>query len=316
MTAILEQSTSSFAGRAIRSLPFAVIVTDLEGRLVAVSDAARSALGAGVFEGMFYERLPMPPSLKRPEMAEPELLEGVAVADVWPVGAEDGGIIGAIQVLADAEAPLEGVKLCAAMAHELKNPLTGIQGFAALLQRDLKDNDARAGLARKIISGVHTLNATVSNMLDFCRPKPLHTEQTDLRALISSALELAGCSEGLDIEVDAGEWETICCDRLQMLQVIINLVKNAAEAMPGGGALTISAERKSDAIHLTVTDTGCGMDAHTQANIFRPFFSTKSRGTGMGLAVVRKIMQQHNGDIEIRSDAGRGTEVTLILPHA
>jgi len=309
-------STHNLTDLAIRSLPFGVIVTDREGRVVAASRAAQSVLGTRAFEGMFYEELPILEELKRPEMAEPALLAAAPAADVWPVRTQNGDIVGALQLLADADASIGGIKLCAAMAHELRNPLTGIQGLAGLLQRVLEHDDSCRDLVGKIISGVHVVNATVSNMLDFCRPKALHTKHVDLQGLIRSALDTAACSDGFNVEVDVGRCEGICCDRLQMLQALINLIRNAAEAMPEGGKLTFSARRRGGAVRLTVADTGCGMDAHTRANIFRPFFSTKSRGTGMGLAIVRKIIQQHNGDIEIESEPGKGTRVTLILPQA
>ncbi len=314
MAAILELSSTSFAERALRSLPFAVIATDLDGRVVAAGEAARSMLGVELCEGMLYRDLPLAGRQKRREMATPLLLADSAGKDVWPVRDEDGGIVGALQVLEDAEAPLDGEKLCAAMAHELKNPLAGIHGFASLLEQDLQDNDDRSELVAKIISGVHTVDATVSNMLNFCRSKLLHTEHVELRPLIGSSVELAGCTQGIDVEIDTGRCRTILCDRVNMTQVLMNLIKNAAEAMPDGGKLTFTADRAGEFARIVVADTGRGMDAHTRANIFRPFFSTRDGGTGMGLAVVSKIMHQHGGDIDIESQPDKGTRIILTLP--
>lgn len=313
MAAITELSSTSFAERALRALPFAVIATDLDGRVVAAGEAAQSMLGLELCEGMLYQDLPLAARRKRPQMAAPLLLHDSAGKDVWPVRGEDGGIIGAVQLLEDADEPLDGEKLCAAMAHELKNPLAGIHGFARLLEHDLQ-NDDRSELVAKIISGVHALDATVSNMLNFCRSKLLHTEPVELRPLIGSAVELAGCTQGIDVDIDTGRCRTIRCDRLNMTQVLINLIKNAAEAMPDGGKLTFTADRADESARIVVADTGRGMDAHTRANIFRPFFSTRDGGTGMGLAVVSKIMHQHGGDIEIESRPEKGTKIILTLP--
>ena len=315
MTDASELSVSGFADRMVRSLPLPVLATQLGGRVVAASDAARSMAGLATCEGMLYEQLPIRDSLKRHEMAAPELLARTAAADVWPVRAEDGSIVGAIQLLTDEEPPFDGAKLCAAMAHELKNPLTGIQGFAALLERDLQDNTRRRDLVRKIISGVHTVDATVSGMLGFCSSKPPDTVPVDLRSLITSALELAGCTKGVDIELRVAPGRTVSCDRVQMLQVLVNLIKNAAEAMPDGGTLVFSAAGDGAGAQLTITDTGCGMDPAALANIFRPFFSTKGRGSGMGLAVVEKIMRQHGGNILVESEPGKGARVVLTLPE-
>jgi len=299
----------------LRALPFAVVATDLDGRVAAAGETARSMLGVEFREGMSYEDLPLPGRHKRPQMANPLLLHGSAATGVWPVRTEDGTIVGAVQVLEDAEATLDGEKLCAAMAHELKNPLAGIQGFARLLQQDFQDSDDRSDLVRKIISGVGAVNATVSNMLDFCRSKPLHTDYIELRRLITQAVELAGCTQGIDVEIDTGTCRTICCDRVNMTQVLINLVRNAAEAMPHGGRLTFAADRSDGAARIVVADTGRGMNARTRANIFRPFFSTKDGGTGMGLAVVSKIIHQHGGDIAIESQPDKGTKIILTLPE-
>jgi signal transduction histidine kinase len=309
-------SSLGFAERVVDALPLAVIATDLSGRVVLASAAARAALGGDACEGEHYERLPVPITLRRREMASPGVLTSEEGGEVRPVRAEDGSIIGAVQVLPDEGVVFDGASLCAAMAHELRNPLTGIQGFASLLQKDLQENDERRNSVRKIISGVQTVNETVSNMLDFCSSKPLATERVDPREVVATALELSGCADRLAVTVDVEQCDTIRCDRIQLQQALINLIRNAAEAMPDRGALLIAARRSLGAARIIIADEGCGMDAHTRANIFRPFFSTKRGGTGMGLAVVAKIVQQHNGEIAIESEPGEGTTITLTLPDS
>jgi len=313
---IAEQHTSAFAERMVNAMPIPVVATDQSGRVVALSAAARRLLGVGenAAFGTPYGALPIPLWARKPEMAHPALLEDRSAENVCPIRDDGGSIIGAMQVL-ERDAEFSGEKLCAAMAHEIRNPLTGIQGFADLLQRDLTENDSRREILTRIISGVRTVNATVSSMLDFCRPRPPRLEQVNVAALADEALALAGCTAHLLASVAvAPDAATAPADRLQLLQALVNLVRNAAHATPDGGRLTISARRSAESVRISVADTGRGMDAATRANLFRPFTSASRDGTGLGLAIVRKIAQQHNGEVCVESEPGEGTTITIVLP--
>jgi len=314
MTAESGIERCDLAACVLEALPVPVIATDRQGVVVLVNRAARCAYGLHGGVGRAYAELALPENQRRREMTSPVLLGMGSAPGVHPVRDGVGGIVGAVQVLDDDQPDESG--LCAAMAHEIRNPLTGIQGFARLLQADLKENDERSALLKKIISGVQTVNATASNMLDFCRSEPLKLTPVPVRELLESAVELSGCTDHLAVSIEAEAGETVRCDRLRLQQVLINLIRNAAEAMPGGGKLTLIARREGKAVRLAVSDTGCGMDAQTRANIFRPFFSTKEGGTGMGLAVAARIVRRHNGDIEVESSPGAGTTVALVLPDS
>ncbi|HUU68381.1 MAG TPA: ATP-binding protein [Planctomycetota bacterium] len=312
-----EQHTSAFAERMVDALPIPVVATDPSGRVVALSAAARKLLSIeqdAVECGVHYDDLPIPRWARRPEMADPALLLDQSAENVCPIRDGDGAVIGAMQVL-ERDGDFSGEKLCAAMAHEIRNPLTGIQGFADLLQRDLQENDGRREILARIISGVRVVNATVSSMLDFCRPRPLRLEPVNLPALADDALALAGCTAHLRVAVDVPpDAATIPADRLQLLQALVNLVRNAAHATPDGGSLTVSACRSGESIRISVADTGRGMDAQTRANLFRPFNPASRGGTGLGLAIVRRIVQQHNGETSVESEPGRGTTITIVMP--
>ena len=313
MTSEAATGGCGLAARALEVLPAPVVVVDARGVVVLVNGAARQRLGVPG-AGRPYGELRLPERLHRREMTSPRLLGLGAPADVHAMRDDDGAIAGAMQVLEDDS--LDGAGLCAAMAHEIRNPLTGIQGFARLLQTDMQENDGRSALLNKIISGVQTVDKTVSNMLGFCKSEPLQMTAVPTLELLEGAVELSGCTEGMSVSIDAECCGTVCCDRLRLRQVLINLIRNAAEAMPGGGRLTLCARRGSGAVRLSVSDTGSGMDARARANIFRPFFSTKPGGTGMGLAVAARIVHRHNGDIEVDSTPGAGTTVTLVLPDS
>ena len=296
-----------------RALPVAAVATDLDGRVAAATDAAAAAFGTGSPEGMRYDLLPLPPGARRPEMARPRLLEIRAAEGVWPVRDDAGRIVGAVQIL-EAPAP-DARQLCAAMAHEIRSPLAGIRGFADLLQGDLQQNDSRRELVAKIISGVQAVNDTIAGMLDFCKPRPLALARVALPGLVRSAVDLSGCPARVGAEIDP-RCRAILCDPLQVRQALINLIRNAAEAAPSGSPIAIAVRPapRPGAVCIAVADSGSGIDAAARERLFSPFFTTKPDGTGIGLAIVKRIVERHDGEIAVESEPGRGTTVTLTLP--
>jgi len=305
-------TANDLAFAALRAVPVPLIIVDAGGRVVAASEKAGELLNGLPAQGTPYDALPLPDNLRRGEMSRPRLLDIRDVPDVRAIRNEGGAIVGAIQVIER----FDGRQLCAVMAHEIRNPLAGIQGFARLLERGLEDTDHRRGLVSKILCGVRTVDDTVSSMLEFCRSTPPRIEPADLAALVDSAAELSGCTPAVKVETDIDDdCRIVHCDRLQMQQVLINLLKNAADASPEGSAVTVTAKRSEENIRITISDSGCGMSSGDISRLFQPFFTTKQKGTGIGLALARKILQQHNGDIIIESAPGKGTSVIMTLPH-
>jgi signal transduction histidine kinase len=223
-------------------------------------------------------------------------------------------------------------EMAAAMAHELKNPLAGIEVMAGLLRRKVPDSPDAQSILTDIINEAKMANATVVEMLDYVRPVRLETERTAIGDVLHSAVVTA---EGkarrgntlVDVDLPA-DLPLIQGDRHQLCQVFTNLLINAFEALEGRGAIGIRAEQitvEEDHGHLAgpaqipmlvvqVADDGPGVPAEVVDKIFNPFFTTKAQGSGLGLAIVRKIVDAHDGRIDISSAPGQGTRFTVTLP--
>lgn len=250
-------------------------------------------------------------------------------------------------------------QMAATVAHEIRNPLGGIAGFAGLLERDLAVDDPRRKWVKKIIEGVSSLNAIVTGLLHYTRPVRLNVHRIDIVSLIEESASF--------VEIDlarrddqaisiARDYETpgVAClvDPEQMQQVFLNLLQNAAQAMPGGGTITVSVRKAGNGemgkgsggsgggmgsvgsactsytsytsytshtplqgwVEVTVADTGEGMTEEVQRQLFTPFFTTKENGTGLGLATARKIVEAHRGTIRVTSEVGRGSTFAITLP--
>ncbi len=206
------------------------------------------------------------------------------------------------------------------IAHEIKNPLLIIGGFARqLLKSPGLDDKARQKLSI-ITEEVSSLEAMVAEMRDFVRRPPAAKRRGQLEAAIAEALELfRDTFTENHVEINRGEdgpLPPVDFDPNQMRQVLINLFKNALEAMPRGGAITISSRVSGRNAEVVLADTGEGMDPEVAANIFQPYFTTKAQGTGLGLAICQSIIQEHGGSISVKSTPGKGSAFTIQLPLA
>lgn len=208
--------------------------------------------------------------------------------------------------------------MVARISHEIKNPLATIGGFAGLLRRnpDLPE-EARRKLTL-IHQEVQRLEKFLTDMSTFCRGTPPQKVEGDLLALIREVAELLddtfkeqGVVFCLQVQTEISPF---AFDSGQIRQVLINLFKNALEAMPTGGALTVTADVQDDYLVLTITDTGHGISPEQGAHLFTPFFTTKPGGTGLGLTIVQSLVSQHQGKISIDSEVDRGTTCCIRLP--
>jgi two-component system, LuxR family, sensor kinase FixL len=204
------------------------------------------------------------------------------------------------------------------ITHEIKNPLLIIGGFARqLLKAPGFDDQARRKLSI-MAEEVSHLEEMVAEMRDFVRRPPAQKRPGEIAAVIQEALELfQETFEEHHIKVRQVE-ETplppVTFDPKQVHQVLLNLFKNALEAMPGGGELTITNRVKGDQVEISVADTGAGLSPEVAGNIFQPYFTTKEKGTGLGLAICQNIMAEHGGCIFADSTPGQGATFTIQLP--
>jgi PAS domain S-box-containing protein len=224
-------------------------------------------------------------------------------------------------------------EMAAVMAHEIKNPLAGIEVLAGLLRRKTPGNPEAQSLVGDIINEAKMANAIVQEVLDFVRPVRLQVERTSVAEAVSSAIALTdghGRRGGVSV-VNAvpGDLPPIRADRHQLTQVFANLLINAYEALDGhgqvrfearsadtadAGALVPDAQQSAPSVIVEVADDGPGIPADRAEKIFEPFFTTKPKGSGLGLAIVRKIVDAHEGRIDLAATDGRGTRFRVTLP--
>lgn len=210
-------------------------------------------------------------------------------------------------------------RMAAGIAHEIRNPLGIIKNTAQLLREEMRDASMDTDLVDYIPEEVDRLNETLTGYLEFAKDAPLRLEPVDLVALLRRTLKLVKRDvEGAGVDVqhglDAVGEVVIDADARKLQQVVLNLVINAVQAMPNGGTLTVGLDAGPDEVQLLVRDTGVGMDAARAQQIFEPFFTSKEKGSGLGLHVVQRIVEDHGGWIELETDPGEGTAFTLVLP--
>lgn len=209
-------------------------------------------------------------------------------------------------------------EMAALVAHEIRNPLGGIKGFAALLERDLKDQPHLAKIAHQVVDGANHLNRLVTEVLNYTRAVEMHYEPLDVTTLLKDILQhfqAEHAESPIEFKiVEPSSPLIIAADRYMIRAAILNVVANAFEAMSTGGALTLSASEDKGVASISVTDTGVGIPTENMEKIFSPFFTTKASGNGFGLSEAHKIIQAHEGTIEVESKIGAGSRFTIRLP--
>jgi two-component system sensor histidine kinase HydH len=204
------------------------------------------------------------------------------------------------------------------VSHEIKNPLMVIGGFARQLERN-PEVPPTAGAKLRIISDeVRRLENFLGELRDFTRPAAPAKQEADLNELVQEvAIMMQETAKEMNIQLVtrlASNLPLVSYDPNQMKQVLINLVKNALEAMDTGGVITMTTTALDGQVRLSVHDTGKGIDPGIIPDIFNPFFTTKKTGTGLGLAVINKIIEDHHGTITVESSKGQGSTFTVHLP--
>jgi signal transduction histidine kinase len=211
-------------------------------------------------------------------------------------------------------------QLAAGLAHEIKNPLAGIQGALEVLHDDSAEPET-VRIYEEMLGELKRVNAIIYRLLEAGRPAPLRLAQTDLAKLLDETSELLRPSlKRRQVELvteAAANLPQVRIDAGRIRQTLVNLIQNAAEAMPeSGGRIAVRASGfpAEKAVVIAVEDNGPGIAPDHLARIFEPFFTTKFTGTGLGLAISKSLVEKHGGRIEVTSEVGRGTSFLLILP--
>jgi two-component system sensor histidine kinase HydH len=201
------------------------------------------------------------------------------------------------------------------LAHEIRNPLAGIKGFAQLIERKPEDPRTRDS-AQRIVVETLRLEDLTTDLLAFARSDEFPVTSIQAADFIEQTVDIVrheAEQSRITIAVDCPPGLELYGNRDRLAQVILNILRNGLQAMSDGGNLSITARSSGSAISITATDSGHGITPDDMQRVFEPFFTTKARGTGLGLALCKKIIEEHNGTLGIES-SNAGTKVTLVLP--
>lgn len=213
--------------------------------------------------------------------------------------------------------------LAGGLAHEIRNPLSTIGMNLELLAEELENDDSQR--ARRMIRRIGNLQGECRNLeeilnafLQFARAGELHLSDGNLNTIVSDYVDfLEPQANSMEVELRPhldSDLPVVMLDKSLMRQALVNLCRNAIEAMPDGGSIDLLTRTRGQEVVLEIIDTGKGMDEKTRGQMFQAFFSTRSGGSGLGLPTVRKIIEAHHGRISCESEVGKGTRFTITLP--
>ena len=344
----LLQDTRAFASEMVANLPEGIIVTGQEGNITFINSIAHEMLGLKQQEihGQKTEDI-LPEELhqlaqensggrktvdKELSLTDANRKELSIAATVTEILSEDGDFVGTMYILHDLtqikslqEAVQKQEKmaaignLAAGVAHEVRNPLSSIKGYATYFGSLFEEGSDKKKAADVMTAEVERLNRVISELLEIARPSDIKPKKTDISFLLKSSLRLIqqeAEAEGVEIKTTvAAKIPPLYLDPDRITQALINLYINALQAMPEGGILTISASEEGSGVVITVADTGFGITDDKTSKIFDPYYTTKNTGTGLGLAVVQKVVEAHGGSVAVKSAENKGTEFIITLPR-
>jgi signal transduction histidine kinase len=209
-------------------------------------------------------------------------------------------------------------EMAATLAHEVRNPLGGMELFTRLLLDELREQPRARRLAEQVTRGIQDLNHLVGNILEYGRMPEPRLAWTSVDSVVDGAFAVAGPSLGAGIRIQRGDDLDVSwwLDRSLLTQVLLNLIRNAGEAMGERGTLSVRTEvAPGELLRIVVDDSGPGIPAENERTIFDPFFTTKERGTGLGLAVARSAVLAHGGDLT-HEPSPSGARFVVSLPFA
>jgi two-component system sensor histidine kinase HydH len=341
------RDTQAFASEVVTCLPLGLVTTDPDGRIVLANAQAARLLGlegqdlAGqelrALGGLDWDRV-VRDLAETGAVLERETNLDFGTDRQTPIGlgasrivTGEGQVLGHLFLLRDM-AELRRLQeqvrrderlaalgnLAAGVAHEIRNPLSSIKGFATYLAGKVQGADQEA--ARAMVQETDRLNRVVSELLEFARPTRMRFADTDVNQVVERTLRLIRAdaeAKSLSVVfVPDPSLPLVRLDAERLGQALLNLFLNAVQAMDTGGVLRVAADVGGGRLVLRVIDTGRGMAAALLPDIFNPYFTTKPSGTGLGLAIVHRIVEAHGGEVAVQSQVGQGTVFTLSFPLA
>ncbi|MDD5423634.1 MAG: ATP-binding protein, partial [Candidatus Omnitrophica bacterium] len=207
--------------------------------------------------------------------------------------------------------------LAAGMAHEIKNPLTSIKTFVEYAQKKQNDPEFREKFQKIVPAEIDRISRIVNQLLDYSKTDRASLKETDLHVVLDYVLDLYS-HEMIKKKVELAKRYTadksvITGDENQIKQAFMNIILNGIEAMPAGGTLTVETTKENGVIQVKIADTGAGIEKTALKSLFDPFYTTKDKGTGLGLFIVQQIISNHQGKILVESDVGKGTVVRVVF---
>ncbi len=344
------QDTSAFANEVVTHLPIGLIATDRDGNVEFLNGAAEKITEVSLSEAKGKSPEVVFPSLWNP--VKDDLEEGKTVVEREiecefrgrqnvPLSVsgtrivnEQGELVGHVVLFRDlgevrklqeeirrSEKLAALGRLAAGVAHEIRNPLSSIKGFATFFKGRFEDGTDEKKAAEVMINEVERLNRVIGELLEFARPSELKKRQVDINEVLEHSLRLIKedvKSKGIKLRYEKNsETLPVLVDPDRFFQVLLNLYLNAIEAMDKGGALEVRAMAVDGmGVRVEISDTGKGIEPGAIHKIFDPYFTTKSKGTGLGLAIVHKIVEAHGGDIRVSSKPGSGTTFYITIPSS
>jgi len=368
-----NRAVTEFLNSILNSLSSGVIAMDTEGKISHMNPAARQMLGidderyergelgyADVMHPVEHPECSAMAAMRRScvvENGEMIVKTGCGTTLMLAVSTSflknrGGEIIGAVELFQDVsklkrmEDQLSQMKvlaslgeMAASIAHEVRNPLSGIGGFASLLARDLEDDPDKKIMADKIVEGVSSINQTIQTLLDFARREKLEKNGVDINKYLDSLLDeftemngFKSAEHRIERRLEAADDISVDLDPRLFRQVVFNFVKNGLEAGNDNCRVKVTArslplataqKEYGDRLQLSGTETlaeviiednGAGIEKDDLDKLFSPFYSNKENGIGLGLSIAWKIIKAHGGDVAARSESGKGTKFSIVLP--
>ena len=209
-------------------------------------------------------------------------------------------------------------ELATGLAHEIRNPLAGIAGVIEIVGRDLPTSSPARAVVQDIRQEIAQINRAVTALVEMARPNPPQIRSSDLNATVEYAVTLArqqALSKPIKMElVKSPDLPEVDHDSVQIHQVLLNLLLNAVQAIDNEGIIHVETAPHDGSAMIVISDTGRGIPSENLPNIFRAFYTTKGNGTGLGLSLARRLVEEHHGRIEVSSVVGRGSRFVVFLP--